>query len=420
MKKFIIVLSFFLILEISLKANHAKSDIDLNDPFYKLGWKNLDNPKDKTIEIPNANATIDIISTEIYLDEKEKILAYEEFTQGVGVNIDNIDYSLLIRDIDGYYNVYIQYYDANYVTSNSFKNVKSEDIINTISRRLNSQIKEIDWIDAPYTSENNVTSFGQKGTWNDDSITYEFRNLALGKLGYIDTTMSNDGYADDTDEIINFYSTVSRELGNTISFKENFKYTDYKLGDEVALYNLSNIIDGSFGTNYATEKTISYAYCLISKKNLVGELNEDDHSRFAGKEIIFLISSITNKIYDISDDEGVSVMSGMYGGTDAPKFTMTGNNLYYNNTIDLIGETEDDKVKYTYKNKILFDKNQKPTLLYLDIDQQGLSFNKWKLRISCRDNRHTSEEKKIASLYKNNKKISQEVIKKIMERKKTP
>ena len=47
-------------------------EIDLNDPYYKLGWKNLQNSKSTTIKIPDAKASIEIVESEIYLDEKKK------------------------------------------------------------------------------------------------------------------------------------------------------------------------------------------------------------------------------------------------------------------------------------------------------------------------------------------------------------
>ena len=60
---------FFIIFFSNLNAN----EIDLNDPYYKIGWKNLENPENTSIIIPDANASIDIIESEIYLDSKENI-----------------------------------------------------------------------------------------------------------------------------------------------------------------------------------------------------------------------------------------------------------------------------------------------------------------------------------------------------------
>ena len=74
MRLFILFFVQFLFF-LNLNAN----EINLNDPFYKLGWKNLENPDISRIQIPNANASIEIIKSEIYLDSKEDIKNYEEY-----------------------------------------------------------------------------------------------------------------------------------------------------------------------------------------------------------------------------------------------------------------------------------------------------------------------------------------------------
>ena len=61
MKKFLLLT----ILKIIIFSNLNANEIDLNDPYYKLGWKNIENPLVTSIEIPNANASIEIIESEI-------------------------------------------------------------------------------------------------------------------------------------------------------------------------------------------------------------------------------------------------------------------------------------------------------------------------------------------------------------------
>ena len=56
---------------------------------------------------------------------------------------------------------------------------------------------------------------------------------------------------------------------------------------------------------------------------------------------------LRNQIADISDDEEMNVLSGMY---DAQSFSKNKNNITYTNTIELSGDNENDKVKYEYKN----------------------------------------------------------------------
>ena len=69
MKK--LLLNFFFLIFIFSNSNAI--EIDLNDRYYKIGWKNLENPENTSIIIPDANASIEIIETEIYLDSKENI-----------------------------------------------------------------------------------------------------------------------------------------------------------------------------------------------------------------------------------------------------------------------------------------------------------------------------------------------------------
>ena len=87
----------FLISQVIFFSNINAAEIDLNKPYYKLGWKNLIDSKSVTIKIPNANSTIEIIETEIYLDEKENIKKYSEFRTGQETNIEDISKSLIIR-----------------------------------------------------------------------------------------------------------------------------------------------------------------------------------------------------------------------------------------------------------------------------------------------------------------------------------
>ena len=70
---------FIFIFQIIFFSNLFANEIDLNNPYYKLGWKNLENPLSTSIEIPNANASLEIVKSEIYLDTKEDIKNYEEY-----------------------------------------------------------------------------------------------------------------------------------------------------------------------------------------------------------------------------------------------------------------------------------------------------------------------------------------------------
>ena len=82
--------------------NVLAEEIDLNDPFYKLGWKNLENPENKRIQIPLANASLEIVESEIYLDAKDDIRNYDEYLTGNQKNIEDIAETLIISDKEQY------------------------------------------------------------------------------------------------------------------------------------------------------------------------------------------------------------------------------------------------------------------------------------------------------------------------------
>ena len=129
-------------------------------------------------------------------------------------------------------------------------------------------------------------------------------------------------------------------------------YSDFKTEDYKSAYNLTNIIDGSFGTGLSTDPTNHIINCLVTTKALKsGGLTENDYPRFAGKVMELVVMDLRNQIADISDDEEMNVLSGMY---DAQSFSKNKNNITYTNTIELSGDNENDKVKYEYKNKISY------------------------------------------------------------------
>ena len=108
MKKLLLIATFKIIFFSSLFAN----EIDLNDPYYKIGWKNLENPENTSIIIPDANASIEIIESEIYLDSKENIKKRLDLIREQETNIEDIYEKLIIFDREEYYKVNVEYSDA--------------------------------------------------------------------------------------------------------------------------------------------------------------------------------------------------------------------------------------------------------------------------------------------------------------------
>ena len=112
---------------------------------------------------------------------------------------------------------------------------------------------------------------------------------------------------------------------------------------------------------------------------------------------------------DLSTDDEVSVITGMYGVQDRQnyqKLNISPNNsrsydVSYTNIIEFETDNPSNKVKYEYKNKLVI-KDGVPKLLFAKIDQTGLSFNKWNLTIGCQDKEYTEEEILTAAFDKSN------------------
>jgi hypothetical protein len=148
-------------------------------------------------------------------------------------------------------------------------------------------------------------------------------------------------------------------------------------------------------TNISKAEEIE-AFCLIKRMDLrQANLDPKDYSRFAGKEINFLISFDENLIVDVSAEDEVSVITGMYGPTDMQKFNKTANGINYKNEIDIKGDKEEEMLKYNYNNTIRIV-DGKPTSLYAKVDQSGWSFNSWNFQIDCRDHKYSDAEKQQA------------------------
>ena len=161
---------FFLLIQITFNSNLIANEIDLNDPYFKLGWKNLNNSTNKSIEIPNTNASIEIVDSEIYLDTKEDIKNYEEYLYSEETSIDDISESLIISDKEQYYTIKARYYDEGYVTTDRFKNFTSKDIIETFNKRKSDSMKKITWILEPTLTENKVSNYGYRVNWPEGDV----------------------------------------------------------------------------------------------------------------------------------------------------------------------------------------------------------------------------------------------------------
>ena len=417
----------FILFQIIFCSNLSANEIDLNDPYYKLGWKNLKNPTRKTIEIPDANATIEIVESEIYLDEKFDIKSYEEYVNDEVLSIDDISENLIIADNEGYYTIDVEYKDEGYISSDRFKNFTSADLIETFGKRDFDSSVKFSWTLEPKLSEDKVAVYGTKADFDDGFVIYFYSAKILGRQGFLDLTLSLSGDGTESEEFLSYYSKIIEEIASTVKFKDQYKYSAYTEDDYLSPYTLTNIIDGTWGEGVATDLTNIYGNCLITTGALKkAGITKEDYPRFAGKVINFYISDVRNEIMDLSSDDEVNVLTGMYGVQDRQnyqKLNISSNNsrsydVSYTNIIELETDNTSNKVKYEYKNKLVI-KDGVPKLLFAKIDQTGLSFNKWNLTIGCQDKEYTEEEILTAKYDKSNpllKNIDPKTLEKILNK----
>ena len=418
MKKSLFVVYFNLIL--SLVFNNPvislADEIDLNDPFYKLGWKNLENPENTRIQIPLANASLEIMKSEIYLDEKDDIRIYDEYVSGNQKNLEDINETLIISDKEQFYTIETRYYDTGYIKTNRFKNFTAKNILETINKRKPDSAHKITWLLEPNLTENKISTYGYKVDYKSEYVLYFYYGNILGKEGVVEVKIGLIGDGSESEDYFNYYEGMIKEVSDTVKFDDDFKYSDFNQDDYLSPYTLTNVIDGSWGEGITTDQTVINAYCLITTGALKkAGIIEEDYPRFAGKVLTFYISNIKNEIMDVSPEDGISVLSGMYGIEDKQNYqksNISSNNsrtydINYTNIIEVDGDKPEQKIKYEYKNKLVI-KDGIPKLLFAKIDQTGFSFNNWNLNLGCQDKDYTENERIVAKTVKKRKSISEE------------
>jgi hypothetical protein len=148
-----------------------------------------------------------------------------------------------------------------------------------------------------------------------------------------------------------------------------------------------------FKTAYSKELE---AFCLITKADVKdARLDPKENERFAGKTIKLLLSfakdnTEENLIVDLSDDNVVGLITGLYGGVeDIQTFKIEKDGIRYSSIFD----AKDGEKTITYKyNNILRIPNNKPTSLFAIVDVKGFSMTTYRFQIDCKDKEYTDEE----------------------------
>ena len=154
-------------------------------------------------------------------------------------------------------------------------------------------------------------------------------------------------------------------------------------------------------SNTAISKEIE-AFCLITTADVKdARLDPKENKRFAGKTIKLLLSFAKNNteenlIVDLSDDNVVGLITGLYGGVDdIQKFKIENDGIRYSSTYD--AKDGDKTVTYKYNN-ILRIPNNKPTSLFAIVDVKGFSMTTYRFQIDCQNKEYTAEEISFAKL----------------------
>ena len=155
------------------------------------------------------------------------------------------------------------------------------------------------------------------------------------------------------------------------------------------------ILISLFCINTVKSKEIE-AFCLITTSDVKdARLDPTENERFAGKTIKLFLSFAENNteenlIVDLSDDNVVGLITGLYGGVDdIQKFKIENDGIRYSSTFD--AKDGDKTVTYKYNN-ILRIPNNKPTSLFAIVDVKGFSMTTYRFQIDCQDKEYTAEE----------------------------
>jgi len=206
-----------------------------------INWKKPDK-EGEFIEIPNANASVSIIESEKYIDSKIEI---ENFYREI-FNKEPSEKDMIITNTKYGYDIYLRYYDNGYISLDDWKNVDAQDILGQLYQIAIEEVESLSWVMEPKIYENDYLAFSYEVLRNDGRKNLESKILSLNRYGYLESVIV---FHEDlkTKKQVNTANKLITDLGNSISFKDGYRYGDYAAGDKISSYGAGGLIAGSMG-----------------------------------------------------------------------------------------------------------------------------------------------------------------------------
>ena len=223
------------------QKNVDEQEDELAKQFFDLDWSNLDDAKDHYTEIPKSNSEVFILESEIYIKGQEEIDKFSNILFGEDAKSND----MVVVDIENYgYTIYIDYVDDGYVSLNDWKDVDSNELLSEMKSNAQEDITDIEWVFEPKINESKNVTYSYKISWKDGEETLETKIFSLGRNGYHDIAVVKK-----TDKDFNAkeFENFALDFANTIDFKDGFKHTDYKSGDNIAAVGIGGLVAGSLG-----------------------------------------------------------------------------------------------------------------------------------------------------------------------------
>ena len=208
--------------------------------FYNLNWSNLDNPKNHWTEIPGSNSEVNILENEIYLKGQRDINAFSQLLFNEPAN-ENV--MLIVEDSSYDYTIYINYLNDGYVSKADW-NSNPKELLKEMKETSKSDVKDVKWVFEPRLSKNNYAYYSYEVLWDNGDKSLETTILSFGRNGY-----HNISLVKKIDENFNAkeFEEMAIAFADTITFKEGYRYADYKSGDKTAAVGIGSLVAGTLG-----------------------------------------------------------------------------------------------------------------------------------------------------------------------------